>query len=337
MLRELERDAVRHHPFFRAGVDEQQVLLPVVEEAEVALRIGAAGGGGGTDRSRGDGWRHRCERRHGCGAEASGDVPACVLRPRDHRGPRAGVAVGRHEAADAVERLGGDAAAVAQPAGELAVVDRAAAEGRFGQAGLPAIVGDFLQQFLRVHGACPRCFLRSAPSAIQAAWLGFVCCARALTNATNFAGEGQPQNCPLSQWDDIWAIAHYDKCRKMQIFRAALIRRAIAGTEKTGFVGNVLHDLPAAARKSNEIQRLSVDAPAASGLRANALMKTDATPINEDDHAALRRQSRLSVHRAAAARALRRGRRGGLQGGRAAVALRPRAVGAARPRSTSTA
>ena len=45
-------------------------------------------------------------------------------------------------------------------------------------------------------------------------------------------------------------------------------------------------------------------------------------------HAPLRRQPRLSVHRAAAARALRRGRRGGLQGGGAASALRPHACGA---------
>ena len=42
-------------------------------------------------------------------------------------------------------------------------------------------------------------------------------------------------------------------------------------------------------------------------------------------HAAFRRQPRLSVHRAAAARAFRRGRRGGLQGGGAAGALRPHA------------
>ena len=42
---------------------------------------------------------------------------------------------------------------MAKPAGELAVVDRAPAEGGFGKAGLAAIVGDFLQQFLRVHGA----------------------------------------------------------------------------------------------------------------------------------------------------------------------------------------
>ena len=51
-----------------------------------------------------------------------------IVRPRRRRG----VVVG-HEGADAVERVGGDAPAVAQPRGELAVVDGAPAEGRFGK------------------------------------------------------------------------------------------------------------------------------------------------------------------------------------------------------------
>ena len=33
---ELHRDALRHHPLLAAGVDEQQVLLAVVVEAEIA-------------------------------------------------------------------------------------------------------------------------------------------------------------------------------------------------------------------------------------------------------------------------------------------------------------
>ena len=40
-VRKLFGDAVRHFPFFAAGIDEQQIFLPVVEEAEIALRIGA--------------------------------------------------------------------------------------------------------------------------------------------------------------------------------------------------------------------------------------------------------------------------------------------------------
>ena len=38
-MRKLFGDAVRHLPFLAAGIDEQQIFLPVVEEAEIALRI----------------------------------------------------------------------------------------------------------------------------------------------------------------------------------------------------------------------------------------------------------------------------------------------------------
>ena len=132
---ELERDAARHHPLLRAGVDEQQILLPVVEEAEVAQRVGRA-------RRMRD--RHRAFRAH---------RRAQRCRALDHQRARERglVAMARHEAADAVERLGGDAPAVAQAACELAVVDGAAAEGRFRQAHLTAEIGDFLQDDV-VHG-----------------------------------------------------------------------------------------------------------------------------------------------------------------------------------------
>src|SRR3954471_12732468 len=57
----------------------------------------------------------------------------------------------RHEFADAVERVGGDAPPVAQAARELAVVDGAASESRFRQSHLTAEIGDFLQDRV-VHG-----------------------------------------------------------------------------------------------------------------------------------------------------------------------------------------
>ena len=38
-VHELFGDAVRHLPLLAAGVDEQQIFLPVVEEAEIALRV----------------------------------------------------------------------------------------------------------------------------------------------------------------------------------------------------------------------------------------------------------------------------------------------------------
>src|SRR6266511_2749069 len=56
-----------------------------------------------------------------------------------------------HEGANAVERIGRDAAAVAQAAGELAVVDGAPAEGRLGEPGLATEIGDFSQDGV-VHG-----------------------------------------------------------------------------------------------------------------------------------------------------------------------------------------
>src|SRR5262245_52785558 len=86
-------------------------------------------------------------------------------RPLDDRGPtcRRG-AVGGDEGADAVERVGGDAAAVAQPGGELAVIDSAPAEGRLGKPGVPAIVGNFLQQVLSVHDWASDAGVASLPS-----------------------------------------------------------------------------------------------------------------------------------------------------------------------------
>ena len=131
-MRQLLGNAVRDLPFLAAGVDEQQIFLPVVEKAKITRRIARF--------RRHDGQR----RRHG----------AQLARAFDDRGARALRGMGRHEAVDAVERVGGNAAAVAQPRGELAVIDRAASEGRFRQAGLPAIIRNLLKQLLRVHCQC---------------------------------------------------------------------------------------------------------------------------------------------------------------------------------------
>jgi hypothetical protein len=63
----------------------------------------------------------------------------------------AGTTIGVHEGLDAVHRLGGDAAAVAQAISELAVIDGAASERRFRQPGLAAVIGNPRQQLLRRH------------------------------------------------------------------------------------------------------------------------------------------------------------------------------------------
>ncbi len=132
-MRELFGDAVRDLPFLAAGIDEQQIFLPVVEEAEIALRIaglarrGRAAERGGRSSRHGGG-------RGGCRDMDGGISHALRMRPRDDRRALAKRRMRRHEAVDAVERVGGDAAAVAQPRRELAVVDRAAAEGRIRRA-----------------------------------------------------------------------------------------------------------------------------------------------------------------------------------------------------------
>ena len=185
------------------------------------------------------------------------------MRPRDHRGPRAGVAVARHEAADAVERLGGDAAAVAKPAGELAVVDRAAAEGGFRpgrSAGnnrkFPATA---LARSWRVSPVFPRVprhpFRSQVPG--SARLFARLLRARALSNATNFAG-----------WVNHKVAHHLDGIiygqlpisiisRKMQVFLGSRKRGCDARNGKNGFCGQrPTSTLPLVERKCDEIQGL---------------------------------------------------------------------------------
>src|SRR6185312_2873667 len=67
---------------------------------------------------------------------------------------RRAVIVARHECTDALQRVGRDPAAVAQPAGKLAVIDGATTEGRFGEPARAAEFTDLLNDLL-VHGAFP--------------------------------------------------------------------------------------------------------------------------------------------------------------------------------------
>jgi hypothetical protein len=53
--------------------------------------------------------------------------------------------MGRHEAMNAIERIGSDPAAVAKARRELSVVNGASSEGGFGKTGLTAIIRDFLE------------------------------------------------------------------------------------------------------------------------------------------------------------------------------------------------
>ena len=149
---EFQRDAVGHHPLFAAGVDEQQILLPVVEEAEVALRIGRAG----------------CARRHGhCrrrsaarSAAAPGSIRRCASCAR-------AITVGRMVAWRLVAmkaRMRSSVSVVMRPPWRRRLASLPSLTARrpkvdSAKAGLPAIVGNFLQQLLGVHRSASRRFL----------------------------------------------------------------------------------------------------------------------------------------------------------------------------------
>jgi hypothetical protein len=78
-------------------------------------------------------------------------LPAGSRRRRDGRRHRAGRRMGGDEILHALHGVQRHFAPVTQPAGELAVVDGAAAQGGFGHPGAPAVVGNVLQQNGRVH------------------------------------------------------------------------------------------------------------------------------------------------------------------------------------------
>ncbi|MGY3451073.1 hypothetical protein ACVILH_003415 [Bradyrhizobium sp. USDA 4353] len=113
---ELEADALGHHPLLATGVHEQQIFLPVLEEAEIALGIALL--------------RHDIEPRRRQGAGGRCDIGL-----------------------DAVQRVDGDALALAQPLHQLAVVDGPAAERRFRHVRLAAELRDLGKQLVVLHTA----------------------------------------------------------------------------------------------------------------------------------------------------------------------------------------
>ena len=127
MQRQLEVDPLGDDPLLGAGADEEKVLLPVVVEAKAAA-LRPPGRPAGVGRDAGSAARLRGGRL----AAAPGD-----------------------EGTDPLDGLRRHAAAEAQPRHELAVVDDAPAEGRFGHSRGPAEARDLLQQRL-VAGATAR-------------------------------------------------------------------------------------------------------------------------------------------------------------------------------------
>src|SRR5205085_8524193 len=100
--------------------------------------------------------------------------------------------VAGHESADALERVGGDAPAVAQAARKLAVVDCAPPKGRLRKPGLTAEIGDFPQDRV-VHGACPRAFG------------SLLFCPELVPERTKSTLGRQPQTVPQGEWAEVWA------------------------------------------------------------------------------------------------------------------------------------
>ncbi len=163
---ELFGDAVRDLPLLAAGVDEQQIFLPVVEEAEIALRIA------GRSRCRG-----AAQRRGDLTAEGAA-MPAlrptwrvdrrrasrgwCMRSIMVERSPRAGCD-------DMKPWMRSSVSVVMRPplrsrAASLPSLTARRPKVDFGKAGLAAIVGNFLKELLRVHGVTPLpdCFLDRA-------------------------------------------------------------------------------------------------------------------------------------------------------------------------------
>src|SRR5436305_9834612 len=99
-------------------MDEQQIFLPVLEKAETAARIALFGR----------------------------NIQA--VRGRHRTGQRRG-----DKGLDAVQRIDGDALALAQPGNQLAVVDGAPAEGRFGHVEFTAEPGDLAKNLVVFHGS----------------------------------------------------------------------------------------------------------------------------------------------------------------------------------------
>src|SRR4029077_16308387 len=114
--RELQRHTGGDHPLLAAGVDKQQVFLPILEKPEIAAWIAFLG--------------------------------------RDFEAPRRRQSA-RHDSSnkglDPLQRIDGDALALAQTMHELAVIDRPAAERRFRHVGLAAEFGNLAEDLVVFH------------------------------------------------------------------------------------------------------------------------------------------------------------------------------------------
>ena len=112
---QLQRHPLGDHPLLAAGMDEQQVFLAVLEKPEIAAWIAL--------------FRRHLE-------------PA---RRRQRAGGRGDIGL------DAIQRIDGDALALAQPMHQLAVVDGPAAKRRLRHVGLAAELRDLAENLVVLH------------------------------------------------------------------------------------------------------------------------------------------------------------------------------------------
>ena len=115
---QFQRHPLGDHPLFAAGMDEQQVFLAILEKAEIAARIAFFG-------------------RH---------LEAARRRQPARRGRR-------DIGLDAVQRVDGDALALAQAMHQLAVVDGPAAKRRLRHVGMAAELRDLAENLVVLHRA----------------------------------------------------------------------------------------------------------------------------------------------------------------------------------------
>src|SRR5262249_43374811 len=120
-VRKLERDAVGDLGLLAAGRDEQEIFLPIVEEAEARRRDARRSCAGGGRRRRG-----------------GGTIAVGLCRPMFAQ-------VG----ADLVERAGRDLGAVAKPRDQFAVVDNEPPESRFCGSGRATKFPDLAEDLFR--------------------------------------------------------------------------------------------------------------------------------------------------------------------------------------------
>src|SRR6516162_11308685 len=109
---ELKPDSLGNDPLFAAGMDEQQVFLAILEEAEIAARVALF-------------FSHLQAARRRYGAGRGGDIGL-----------------------DAVERIDRDALALAQAMHQLSVIDRAPAKGRLRHVGVATEFGNLAQNLV---------------------------------------------------------------------------------------------------------------------------------------------------------------------------------------------